>query len=537
MPEWLQGRNLRPESETLASRRGTPESAAPSRRASVSLASLVLPSTLLLSLLTAAPEAPKAPPASKPTASPAAQPTAAQLQLAERLVGPALTEGQAWRRLAELTDGIGPRLSGSEGGEAAVQWALRSFKADGVKAWLEPVKVPRWVRGEERAELLGSERFRGRPLTVMALGGSAPTPAEGVTGEVVQVSSLEELARLGDKVKGRIVLFNHTMEKPEDYGRFAPLRSRGPSAAAKAGAVAALVRSLATASLSTPHTGATRFDVGVTPIPAASVTVEDAQLLHRLLEGGGPVRVRLVLGCKELPEVDSSNVLAEIRGREKPEELVLISAHLDSWDVGTGAHDDGAGVVMVMEAARLLAKQKPAPRRTVRIVLFQNEENGLRGARAYAEAHAAELPRHVAALEMDAGGGKPVGVAFRAGEGAADLVKPWLGPLVGLSAATVVPQEAGGADLTPMLPARVPFFGIRQDGSRYFDYHHTHADTLDKVDPEALAKTTAALTWLTYVMAEMPGTLARPAAPPAPPELPSGPAATPAAGGTKPPSP
>ena len=511
------------------------------------LASLVLPSTLLLSLLTAAPEAPKAPPAPRPSASPAAQPTvaqptvaqptAAQLQQAERLVGPALTEGHAWRRLAELTDGIGPRLSGSEGGEAAVQWALRSFKADGVKAWLEPVKVPRWVRGEERAELLGSERFRGRPLTVMALGGSAPTPAEGITGEVVQVFSLEELARLGDKVKGRIVLFNHTMEKPEDYGRFAPLRSRGPSAAAKAGAVAALVRSLATASLSTPHTGATRFEAGVTPIPAASVTVEDAQLLHRLLEGGGPVRVRLVLGCKDLPEVDSSNVLAEIRGREKPEEIVLISAHLDSWDVGTGAHDDGAGVVMVMEAARLLARQKPAPRRTVRIVLFQNEENGLRGARAYAEAHAAELPRHVAALEMDAGGGKPVGVAFRAGEGAADLVKPWLSPLVGLSAATVVPQEAGGADLTPMLPARVPFFGIRQDGSRYFDYHHTHADTLDKVDPEALAKTTAALTWLTYAMAEMPGTLARPAAPPAPPELPSAPAATPAAAGTKPPSP
>ena len=500
----------------------------------MSLASLVLPSTLLVTLLTAAPEAPKPPPpAAKPSASPQAQ-----LQLAERLVGPALTEGHAWQRLAELTDGIGPRLSGSEGGEAAVQWALRSFKADGVKAWLEPVKVPRWVRGEERAELLASERFRGRPLTVMALGGSAPTPPEGVTGEVVEVSSLEELATLGERVKGRIVLFSHSMEKPEDYGRFASLRSRGPAAASKAGAIAALVRSLATASLSTPHTGATRFDPGIAPIPAASVTVEDAGLLHRLLAGGGPVRVRLVLGCKELPEVDSSNVVAEIKGREKPEEIVLISAHLDSWDVGTGAQDDGAGVVMVMETARLLARQKPAPRRTVRVVLFQNEENGLRGARAYAEAHAAELPRHVAALEMDAGAGRPLGVAFRAGEGASELVRPWLSPLVGLGAGTVVAQEAGGADLTPMLPARVPFFGLRQEGSRYFDVHHTHADTLDKVDPEALAKTTAALAWLTYAMAEMPGTLARPAAPPAPPELPSGPSAPPAAGGAKkPPAP
>ncbi|HEX8700701.1 MAG TPA: M20/M25/M40 family metallo-hydrolase [Myxococcaceae bacterium] len=497
----------------------------------MTLASLVLPSTLVVSLLTAAPEAPKAPTAAKPSASPAAP---AQLQLAERLVGPALTEGHAWKRLAELTDGIGPRLSGTEGGEAAVQWALRSFKADGVKAWLEPVKVPRWVRGEERAELLPSDRFRGRPLMVMALGGSGPTPPEGITGEVVEVFSLDELATLGDRVKGRIVLFNHSMEKPEDYGRFASLRSRGPSAAAKAGAVAALVRSLATASLSTPHTGATRFEEGVAPIPAASVTVEDAQLLSRLLAGGGPVRVRLVLGCKDLPEADSSNVIAEIKGREKPEEIVLISAHLDSWDVGTGAHDDGAGVVMVMEAARLLAKQKPAPRRTVRVVLFMNEENGLRGARAYAEAHAAELPRHVAALEMDAGGGKPLGVAFRAGEGAAELVKPWLSPLVGLGTGTVVAQEAGGADLTPMLPARVPFFGIRQDGSRYFDVHHTHADTLDKVDPEALAKTTAALAWLTYAMAEMPGTLARPAAPQAPAP---GPSASPPATGGKPPAP
>jgi carboxypeptidase Q len=487
----------------------------------VPVSAFVLPSTLMLSMLAAAPQPSKAEAATRP-AAPAARgagPTAAQLQVAERLIGPALTEGHAWKRLAELTDGIGPRLSGSEGAEAAVQWALRSFKADGVKAWLEPVKVPHWVRGEERAELLASERFRARPLAVMALGGSSATPPEGVTAEVVEVFSLEELAALGERVKGRIVLFNHTMEKAEDYGRFASLRSRGPSAAAKAGAVATLVRSLATASLSTPHTGATRFEEGVPAIPAAAVSVEDAELLHRLLAGGGPVRVRLVLGCKQLPDADSFNVVAEVKGREKPEEIVLLGAHLDSWDVGTGAHDDGAGVVMVMEAARLLAKQKPAPRRTVRVVLFMNEENGLRGARAYAEAHAAELPRHVAALEMDAGGGRPLGVALRAGEGGAELVKPWLSPLVGLGAGTLVSSEAGGADLTPLLPARVPFFGVKQDSSRYFDVHHSHADTLDKVDPEALAKSTAATVWMAYVMAEMPGVLPRPPAPPTAPAL------------------
>ena len=495
--------------------------------------SLILSPALMLSLLAAPPQAPKT-----------AGPQAAQLQMAERLVGPALTEGHAWARLAELTDGIGPRLSGSESAEAAVQWALRSFKADGVKAWTEPVKVPHWVRGEERGELLSSERFRGRPLQIMALGGSAATPPEGITAEVVEVSSLEELAALGDRVKGRIVLFSHDMKVPEDYGKFAGLRGRGPAAAAKAGAVGALVRSLATASLSTPHTGATRFDEGMTPIPAASVTVEDALLLHRLLAGGGPVRVRLVLGCKELPEVDSFNVVAEVKGREKPEEIVLIGAHLDSWDVGTGAHDDGAGVVMVMEAARLIARQKPAPRRTVRVVLFANEENGLRGARAYAEAHAAELPRHVAAMEMDSGGGRPLGIQLRAGEGGAALVQPWLSPLVALSAATILPGEAGGADLSPLVPAQVPMFGVRTDGSRYFDIHHTHADTLDKVEPEALAKSTAAVAWMTYVMAEMPTLLVRPSAPPkapslvAPPSQGNPPTPTPPPSGTpKPPGP
>ncbi|ADO67929.1 M20/M25/M40 family metallo-hydrolase [Stigmatella aurantiaca] len=469
------------------------------------VATFLLPSSLMLQLLTATP-----PPAPAPKAAP---PVAASLPVAERLVGAALTEGHAWGRLEELTDGVGARLSGSEGAEAAVQWALRAFKADGVKAWLEPVKVPHWVRGEERAELLASERFRGRPLSVMALGGSAATPPEGITGEVVEVRSLEELSALGERVKGRVVLFGHTMQKPEDYGRFAALRSRGPAAAAKAGAVAALVRSLATASLATPHTGATRFEEGEPRIPAASVTVEDAELLSRLVAAGGPVRVKLVLGCQELPDVDSFNVVAEVKGREKPQEVVLLGAHLDSWDVGTGAHDDGAGVVMVMEAARLLTKQKAAPRRTVRVVLFMNEENGLRGARAYAETHAAELSRHVAALELDVGGGRPVGVALRAGPGAGDRVRPWLSPLRAVDAGTLVEAEAGGADLLPLIPAQVPFFGVKQDVSRYFDVHHTHADTLDKVDPVALAQSTAAVTWLAYAMAEMPETLPRPEAP------------------------
>ncbi|WP_375742738.1 M20/M25/M40 family metallo-hydrolase [Corallococcus interemptor] len=493
----------------------------------MSTSTFVLPLALALRLLTSAspsPQntatapsqepAPKSPATSSVKATPPAvsRLSAAQQATAAKLVGPALAEGHAYARLAELTDGIGPRLSGSESAEAAVQWALRSFQADGVKAWKQPVKVPRWVRGEEHGEILASARTRGLPLTLLALGGSAPTPPEGITAEVVEVGSLEELAALGDKVKGRIVFFNHTMAEPSDYGRFAGLRGRGPAAAAKQGAVAALVRSLATASLSSPHTGSTRFDEGGPRLPAAAVSVEDALTLHRMLQGGA-VKVRLVLGCSELPDADSANVVAEVRGREKPDEVVLLGAHLDSWDVGTGAHDDGAGVVMVMEAARLIAKLPQAPRRTVRVVLFMNEENGLRGARAYAEAHAKELPRHVAAIEMDAGGGRPLGVSLHAGPGGETLLGPWLAPLEGLGAAKFLVGHATGADLSPMEPAHVPFVGVRVDSSRYFDVHHSMADTLDKVDPQDLARSTAAVTWMAYALAESPGVLARPTAP------------------------
>ncbi|MBU8898428.1 peptidase M28 family protein [Corallococcus sp. H22C18031201] len=491
---------------------------------------IVLPASLALSLLTSAT------PAAKPEASgvkPAATSvklTAAQQSAAERLVGGALAEGHAYARLAELTDGVGPRLSGSEGAEAAVAWALRSFQADGVKAWKEPVKVPHWVRGEGHGEVLASERTRGHPLELLALGGSAPTPPEGLVAEVVELRSLEELAALGEKVKGKIVFVNHDMSVAEEYGHAAGLRARVPAEAAKLGAVGMLIRSLSTASLRTPHTGATHFEAGEARIPAAAVSVEDSMLLHRLLAGGA-VKVKLTLGCSELPDADSSNVVAEVRGREKPDEVVVLGAHLDSWDVGTGAHDDGAGVTMVMEAARLIAKLPQAPRRTVRVVLFMNEENGLRGGKAYAEAHAKELPKHVAALEMDSGGGRPLGIGLRAGDGAKAMLRPWLAPLEGLGAASFVDAEAGGADISPLIPAGVPMVGVKVDSSRYFDVHHSMADTLDKVNPQDLARTTAAVAWMAYALAESPTPLARPEAPATPP-APSVPAPSAKASGT-----
>jgi len=435
-------------------------------------------------------------------------------EIAARLVGGALTDGVAYTRAAELTDGIGPRLSGSPGAEAAVRWALQRFREDGLAVRAEPVKVPHWVRGEERAEVLPARGRAGHPLAVTALGGSPGTSAGGVTAEVVEVRSIAELQALGEKARGKMVFFNHSMSTPggkTGYGEASPLRNHGPAEAAKLGAAGALVRSLATASLRDPHTGATTFEEGAPKVPAAAISVEDAELLHRLLQRGG-VQVHLQLGCRTLSDADSANVVADARGREKPDEVVLLAAHLDSWDLAQGAVDDAAGVAVVMEAARLVAQLPQRPRRTVRAVLFMNEENGLAGAKAYAQAHAAEAERHVAALESDAGAGRPLSIGLRAGEGAQALLAPWLVPLEALGAADFG-GESGGADIGPLATFRVPFVGVHQDVSRYFDYHHSAADTLDKILPEDLAQTAAAVAWVAYALAEMPQALPRPAPP------------------------
>ena len=435
-------------------------------------------------------------------------------EIAARLVGSALTDGVAYARAAELTDGIGPRLSGSAGAEAAVKWALQRFRDDGLEVRTEPVKVPHWVRGEERGEVLPARNRSGHPLALTALGGSPGTPQGGISADVVEVRSIAELQSLGEKARGKIVFFNHSMSTAggkTGYGEASPLRNHGPAEAAKLGAAAALVRSLATASLRDPHTGATTFPDGAPKLPAAAIAVEDAELLHRLLQRG-PVQVRLGLGCRTLPDADSANVVADARGREKPDEVVLLGAHLDSWDLAQGAVDDAAGVAVVMEAARLIAQLPQRPRRTVRAVLFMNEENGLAGGKAYAKEHAGEGGRHVAALESDAGAGRPISVGLRAGEGAQALLTPWLQPLETLGVADFG-GEAGGADIGPLAALRVPFVGVQQDVSRYFDYHHSAADTLDKIRPSDLAQTAAAVAWVAYALAEMPDALPRPAAP------------------------
>jgi Zn-dependent M28 family amino/carboxypeptidase len=370
--------------------------------------------------------------------------------------------------------------------------------------------VPHWVRGEERAEVLAARGRAGHALAITALGGSPGTPTGGVTAEVVEVRSLAEVHALGDKPRGKIVFFNHNMSTAggkTGYGESSPLRNHGPAEAAKVGAAGAIVRSLATASLRDPHTGATTFDDGAPKIPAAAASVEDAELLHRLLQQG-PVQVRMTLGCRTLPDAESVNVVADVRGREKPEEIVLLGAHLDSWDLAQGAVDDAAGVGIVMEAARLIAQLPQRPRRTVRVVLFMNEENGLAGGKTYARVHASEAERHVAALESDAGAGRPTAIALRAGPGAQALLTPWLAPLEELGAASFG-GDASGADIGPLGALRIPFVGVQQDVSHYFDYHHSAADTLDKVVSAELAQTAAAVTWIAYALAEMPQPLPR----------------------------
>ena len=433
---------------------------------------------------------------------------------AARIIGAETVEGEAYRLLQHLTDRIGPRLTGSAGAEAAVAWTAARLRSYGLQVRTEKVVVPHWVRGEEEAQIVSPSPQR---ILVTALGGSDPTPAEGVTAEVVESVGLEGLAALGSSgVRGKIVLFNGpmTVRGMEGYGPAVVQRTRGAVEAARLGAVAAIVRSVGTLSARLVHAGGMTYDDHVPRIPAAAVAAEDADLVHRLLASGEAVRIRLRLGCRTLPDVDSANVVADLPGRERPEEIVLVSAHLDSWDLGTGAIDDGAGVAMVMETLRLLKTLGLVPRRSVRGVLYMNEENGLRGARAYAEAHAAELSRHVAALESDSGAGRPTGWSATVGAEGLEALKDVLTVLAPLGADTVT-AGGGGADIEPLHAASVPLLGLRLDATRYFDWHHSPADTLDKVDPRELAAGAAALAVATYVLAEMPEPLPRPA-PPAP---------------------
>lgn len=464
----------------------------------------------------AQPQAAKTPepaPAAASPAAPAAPPAAATpiadsyRDVAARIIAAAEADPGAWQKLAYLSDRIGHRLSGSRSLEQAIDWAVAAMKADGheeVRA--EKVMVPHWVRGAESAELVAPVRY---PLSILGLGGTPATPGGALTAEVAVVRDFTELDALGAQVKGKIVLFNfpltYSEEKGPGYGAAVEYRGRGPSRAAELGARAALVRSITSRSLRTPHTGSTRFADGQKPIPAAAVSIEDAELIARLA-AAGPVKVKLRLSGRTLPDAPSANVVAELRGREKPDEFVLIAGHIDSWDVGQGAHDDGAGCVITMQALTVLRKLGLRPRRTIRVVLFTNEENGLRGARQYAIDHAAEMPRHVMALEADAGAFQPRGFDVEGSAAALAQMQDIVTLLRPIDAHRAQPGH-GGADIGNLGRSDMPMLGLWMDRSTYFDYHHSHADTLDKVDPVHLARDVAAVAVVAYTVADMPEVL------------------------------
>jgi hypothetical protein len=338
------------------------------------------------------------------------------------------------------------------------------------------------------------------------------TPAGGLEGEVVEMPSLEALAADPSAARGKIVFFNKKMERHADgsgYGRAVDVRTRGPARAGAAGALGVLIRSIGTDHERLPHTGGTDPEAGAPRIPAAALSIPDAELLERLLRDGRPVRVRFSLACHDGPPVETANVVGEVRGRTRASEIVLLGGHLDSWDLGTGAIDDGAGVAIVLEAARLITGLAQRPDRTIRVVLFANEENGLAGGKAYAAAHAAELARHVAALESDSGTGRPLGFSWNAGPSAEPVIRAIGDLLEPLGADELQGDGGGGADIGSLRASGVPLFSVRQDASRYFDYHHTANDTFDKIDPEALDRNVAAVAAFAWVAASLPHELER----------------------------
>ena len=418
---------------------------------------------------------------------------------AARLVAAATEDTFAWQRLAELTDTVGHRLSGSPQLDQAIEWAVSEMKRDGLEnVHTEGVRVPRWVRGRESAEIVRPARH---PLAMLGLGDSVGTPPGGIQADVLVVRSFDEFERKASQARGRIVLFNVPFS---NYGATRPIRSSGPSRAASQGAVAVLVRSIAPAGQRLPHTGALTYAKGVAKIPAAAIASEDADRLQRMSDRGERIVVRLHMDAHFDADVMSANVVGELRGRERPEEVVVVGGHLDSWDVGAGASDDGGGCIVTWDALRLMKKLDLRPRRTVRVVLFTNEENGTRGGQGYRDQHRAELANHVMMMESDSGVFRPVGFGFSGSDVARNTVKTIATLLSGI-AADQVSGGGGGADIAASVQeGHIPAMSLDVDGTKYFLIHHTNADTIDKIDPVEMAKCAAAISVMAYVVADLP---------------------------------
>ncbi len=423
--------------------------------------------------------------------------------IADKIITAATNSDIAFNRLAFLCDRFGPRFSGSTNLEAAIDWVLAEMKTDRLQNVRgEVVTVPHWVRGEESAELL---QPRAHKMAMLGLGGSVATPPQGITAGVLVVKNFQDLSQRSAEAQGKIVLFNQPFTT---YSDTVGIRSRGAMEAAKAGAVASVIRSVTPASLHTPHTGNMRYTNSLPRIPHAAITVEDAEMLQRMQDRGEEIVLRLKMEAKTWPDARSRNVIAEIVGREKPEEIILVSGHIDSWDVGQGAMDDGGGCIAAWEAVRLMQELGLRPRRTVRVVLWTNEENGIAGAKAYRTAHKNELANHVLAIESDDGVFKPTGFVFKGSAKATNAIGD-IAKLLAKIGAGEITSGGSGTDISQLEPDGVPLMDLMVERTKYFWYHHTHADTIDKINRDELNQCVAALAIMTYLVADLPERLPR----------------------------
>ncbi|MCW5922450.1 MAG: M20/M25/M40 family metallo-hydrolase [Saprospiraceae bacterium] len=422
----------------------------------------------------------------------------------------ALTDGRCYPWLEHLCLNIGHRLSGSVGATQAVQWTRSMLDTLGLDSvWLQPVMVPHWVRGEaEQVRVVGSKKYGTFTISALALGGSVGTPAQGISAEVVEVKTWEELDDLGERaIRGKIVFYNRPMDATkirtfEAYGGAVDQRVHGASRAAKYGAVGVLVRSMSLRLDDFPHTGTLLYDSTHALLPAVAISTLAAEKLSQVLKEEGKALVSMKMNCKMLPEVLSHNVIGEIRGTERPNDIIVVGGHLDSWDAGHGAHDDGAGCTQSMDVLRILKQLGYRPRHTIRCVLFMNEENGLRGGKKYAEEAARKGEFHLAAIESDAGGFTPRGFSFEGDESVfgkffekistyQNLLEPY-----GLK----FTKGGSGADISPLKSMKGLLSGYQPDSQRYFDLHHTADDTFDKVNKRELELGAASMAALVYLL-------------------------------------
>ena len=413
------------------------------------------------------------------------------------IIDKAMFDSQGYERLGEMLDTFGPRFSGSTNLEKSLEWIIDEMKKDGLdNVHGEEVMVPKWIRGKESAAMTAPWK---KDLAILGLGGSVGTGSKGLSGELLVVNSFEDLKARASEAKGKIILYNVPFTT---YGETVQYRYRGASEAAKVGGIASLIRSVGPYSMNTPHTGTSAYEDGVKKIPHAAITLEDAAMMGRMSKRGITIKVSLYMEGRFVDDAPSQNVMGEIIGSQYPDEVIVLGGHIDSWDVGQGAHDDGCGCVASWQAVKLIKDLGLKPKRTIRAVMWTNEENGLRGGNAYRDAHFDELDNHILAMESDAGVFKPSGFGFSGSDESLKILQD-IGTLLYRIDSGKITKGGGGADIGPIMREGVPGMGLKVDGSRYFWYHHTNADTFDKVDKDEFNRCVATMAVMAYVVAEM----------------------------------